>query len=197
MIIGLTGGICSGKTKISNYLSELGARIIDADEVAREIVKPKSAVLDELAKHFGSDILHPDGTLNRSKLASIVFSNPTALQKLNQITHPLILKIIADKIEEHRKKKNREILVLSAPLLIETGLHKLVDKVWVVNVDLETQIKRLMARDKLTRAEALKRINSQLPASERLKFADEVIDNSGCWNDTRIQVLNLWNKYKL
>ena len=195
MIIGLTGGICSGKTKISNYLSDLGAEILDADEVARSVVHPNSPILNELVSSFGTDILNPDNTLNRSKLASIVFNNKNALKKLNKIIHPKIIKIISDKIQEHRQKKEKNIMILSAPLLIETKLYELVDKIWVVDVNPKTQIQRLIHRDNLTEEEASKRIQSQMPAEERLKFADDIIYNSGSWGETRIQIQQLWDKY--
>ena len=198
-IIGLTGGIGSGKTKIANYLAQLGADVLDADLIARDVVIPGSPALQEITDTFGPGVLHSNGTLNRAKLASVVFNNPAALQKLNKITHPQIIKIISTEIAEYIKEKNKHniknMLILVAPLLIETGLHHLTDQVWVIHIDAETQLNRLMARDKLTKTAALKRINSQLPESKRLKHADEVIDNSGTWENTQKQILSLWTKY--
>ncbi|WP_051688357.1 dephospho-CoA kinase [Desulfofalx alkaliphila] len=194
-VIGLTGGIASGKTSVANYLAQLGAKILDADIIAREVVAQGSPALKEIAHTFGPGVLHADGTLNRKKLASIVFDNSEALEKLNAIMHPKISKIVADEIAWHKQTGEQKMLLLVAPLLIEVGLHKQVDQVWLVHVNPQTQIDRLIKRDKLSKEEALKRINSQLPESERLKFAHEVIDNNGSWENTRKQVLKLWNLY--
>lgn len=195
-VIGLTGGIASGKTTAANYLAQLGAKVIDADAIAREVVKPGSPALKEITDTFGPGVLHADGTLNRKKLGSIVFNNPEALKKLNAITHPKITEIILNYIKQFKKNAaETDMLVLMAPLLIEAGLHHLVDKVWVVHINLETQLSRVMKRDNLTIKEAQKRIDSQLPEAERLKYADEVIDNSGSWDNTRRQLEKLWCKY--
>ncbi|MBM7855052.1 dephospho-CoA kinase [Desulfohalotomaculum tongense] len=196
-VIGLTGGIASGKTTVANYLAQLGAKIIDADAVAREVVTPGSPALREIVRAFGPGVLHTDKTLNRKKLAAIVFNDPSALQKLNGITHPRITEIVLNKINAFKRNSNspQDMLLLMAPLLIEVGLHKLVDKVWVVHIDAGTQLQRVMERDNLTKDEALKRINAQLPESHRLKYAHEIIDNSGSWENTRKQIEKLWFKY--
>ncbi|MCL0080698.1 dephospho-CoA kinase [Peptococcaceae bacterium] len=198
-IIGLTGGIGSGKTKVANYLLQLGAAILDADLIARDIVLPGSIALQEITAVFGAAILHSNGTLNRAKLATLVFNDPVALQKLNAITHPKITEVISNKITEYTQKTNQQhhqqVLILVAPLLIETKLHLLVDQVWVIHVDHQTQLQRVMQRDQLTATLTLKRIRSQLPEQERLKYADEIIDNSGSWENTKEQLLQLWAKY--
>ncbi len=195
-VIGLTGGIASGKTIVSNYLAELGAEIIDADIIARKIVTPGSPALKEIAAAFGTDVLNADGTLNRKKLGTKVFNDPQALKTLNKITHPKINALVQQRIKSYKesKKAHNIPLILVAPLLIEAGMQKLVDKVWVVHIDKDTQIKRVMARDKLTPNQALKRINSQLSEQERLKYADAVIDNTGTLEDTKKQVLKLWTQ---
>ena len=195
-VIGLTGGIASGKTIVSNYLAELGAEIIDADIIARKIVTPGSPALKEIAAAFGTDVLNADGTLNRKKLGTKVFNDPQALKTLNKITHPKINALVQQRIKSYKesKKAHNIPLILVAPLLIEAGMQKLVDKVWVVHIDKDTQIKRVMARDKLTPNQALKRINSQLSEQERLKYADAVIDNTGTLENTKKQVLKLWTQ---
>jgi dephospho-CoA kinase len=186
--IGLTGGIGSGKTTVTNYLENLGAIIIDADVIAREVVAPGNPALKQILQTFGPDILHANGSLNRKELA--------ALEQLNSIMHPHIQAVVQQKLQYYRVHYPKKILVLVAPLLIEVGLQRMVDSVWVVHVEQAEQIKRVMERDKLSKEQALKRINSQLSAKERLKFADEVINNSYSIENTRQQVLKLWNRYE-
>ena len=194
--IGLTGGIGSGKTTVTNYLENLGAIIIDADVIAREVVAPGNPALKQILQTFGPDILHANGSLNRKELGQIVFNSPTALEQLNSIMHPHIQAVVQQKLQYYRVHYPKKILVLVAPLLIEVGLQRMVDSVWVVHVEQAEQIKRVMERDKLSKEQALKRINSQLSAKERLKFADEVINNSYSIENTRQQVLKLWNRYE-
>ncbi|MTI79629.1 MAG: dephospho-CoA kinase [Firmicutes bacterium] len=195
-IVGLTGGIASGKSTVADYLAHLGAEIIDADAIARDIVKPGSPALKEILHFFGPGVLHDDGTLNRKNLGSIVFNAPSALQSLNDITHPKITDVVLSKIREFKENNSeKKMLILMAPLLIEVGLDKLVDKVWVVHVNTETQLQRVIKRDKLTKETAQKRIKSQLPEEKRLKHADEIIDNNGSWENARKQTEKLWIKY--
>lgn len=193
--IGLTGGIGSGKTTVTNYLENLGAIIIDADVIAREVVAPGNPALKQLMHTFGPGILHENGTLNRKELGQIVFNSPIALEQLNKIMHPHIKFEVQQRIHYYKLHYPEKILILAAPLLIEVGLQQLVDYIWVVHVDQREQIKRVMERDKLSEYQALKRINSQLSAKERLQFADEVINNSDSIENTRQQVLKLWNRY--
>lgn len=194
IVIGLTGGIASGKTSVADYLAKLGAEIIDADIVARDVVAYGSPALKEIENTFGPGVLQLDGTLNRTKLGSLVFDNPDALAKLNAIMHPKISEKINEKITQY-KESQVKVVILVAPLLIEVGLYKQVDKVWLVHLDPQTQLNRVMKRDNLTKEDAQKRINSQLPESERLKYAHEIIDNSGSWEKTCDQILKLWNTY--
>lgn len=175
IVIGLTGGIGSGKSAASNYLISKKIDVIDADKVAREITAPGSETLKELADAFGSDIILPDGTLDRKKLGDIVFGNSDKMRMLNNITH----RKITEKIKKKITDSDSEIVVVDAPLLIETGLNCFTDEVWVVDADEKIRIDRLMKRDNLTEAEIKRRINSQLTREERLKYADVVIDNSG------------------
>ncbi|MEG6617030.1 dephospho-CoA kinase [Peptococcaceae bacterium 1198_IL3148] len=196
-IIGLTGGIGSGKTTVANHLARLGAQIIDADLIAREIVTPNSPALKEIVATFGPGVLHTDGTLNRKQLGAIVFGNELALAKLNAITHPKITAVVRERINQFKRQQQsgKDMLVLVAPLLIEVGLDKLVDKVWLVHVSLAEQLQRIMERDGLSKEQALQRINSQLSETERMKYADEIIDNSQSLEYTLNQVTNLWIQY--
>jgi len=193
-IIGLTGGIASGKSTVSRILKELGAEVIDADLVAKEIIRPQSPAWKELVAAFGKGILNDDKTINRRKLGQIVFGNPTALAKLNAITHPRIIEKIKDKIREIQNRDEEKIIVIDAPLLIEAGMVPLTDEVWVVVVDPETQLHRLMARDHFTFQEALNRLNAQLPLAEKMKYARRIIDNRGSIEETAREVRRLWEE---
>lgn len=196
-IIGLTGGIGSGKTTVANYLAQLGAQIVDADLVARQVVAPNSPALSEIVATFGPGVLHADGTLNRKQLGAIVFNNQANLEKLNAITHPKITEVVLARIASFKKRQPtcKDMLVLVAPLLIEVGLDKLVDKVWLVHVSLAEQMQRVMERDGLTKEQTRQRINSQLSETKRIQHADEIIDNSQSVEHTLNQVRKLWNKY--
>jgi dephospho-CoA kinase len=194
-VIGLTGGIASGKSTVSNYLRQLGAVIIDADVIARELVEPGGLAYQEVVDFFGTQVLTPEGRLDRVRLGQIVFSDPHARQQLNQIIHPMV------------KEKTREILavlaaneepegiaVVDAPLLIEVSMTSLVDQVWLIAVDEETQISRLIDRNGLSIAEARSRIASQMPLEEKRKWADLVVDNCGNLTDTLQRVQYFWNQ---
>lgn len=193
-VVGLTGGIATGKSTVSNYLKKLGAVIIDADLVAREVVKPGERALKEIVELFGLDYLKEDNTLDRVKLGDLVFSHKEALLKLNSITHPIIVQRIKDEIEKIKKgEKKPSLLVVDAPLLIETNLHKIVDQVWLVKCTREEQIKRLMKRNNLDYMVALARINAQtMSLEEKANYAHEIIDNSNSREETKKQVNLLW-----
>ncbi len=173
--IGLTGGIGSGKSSASNYLSEKGITVIEADEISRHLVLPGSDTLNSLIQIFGKKILNDDGTLNRKLLARIVFNDKERLKILNQIMHERIISEIDKQLKEYKEN----IIVIDAPLLIETGLDKMVDVIWVVDVDKETQIERIKKRDNLSYEEIKSRIESQLSREERNRHADIILDNSG------------------
>lgn len=189
-VIGLTGNIGSGKSTVSGYLAELGAQVVDADQVARDIVAPGAPALVDIIEYFGPEVLNQDGTLDRKKLGAIVYSDPQALAKLNQITHLRIVEAIREVEKNFRSRPEslRSILVIDAPLLIEVGLNQSNDEVWVVRVDPEVQLARLMDRDGLSSEEALRRIAAQMPQEEKLKHARRVIDNSGTVEETKKQV---------
>ncbi|GAW92400.1 dephospho-CoA kinase [Calderihabitans maritimus] len=190
--IGLTGGIGSGKSTVAGILRELGAYVVDADQVAREVVQPGRPAWQEIVEHFGEEILQKDGQIDRKALGRLVFENPEARKKLNQITHPRVVERLLEIEREYRRKDPRGILVLEIPLLIEARLTHLVDEVWVAAADEETQVERVMKRDKLSREEALRRIRAQMPLGEKIKYADRIIDTSGTLADTRRRVERLW-----
>ncbi|GAB4256528.1 dephospho-CoA kinase [Thermincola ferriacetica] len=191
-VIGLTGGIASGKSAVSSILRQLGAEVIDADVVARQVVAPGEPAWQRIVQAFGPEILKDDGNINRPFLGQIIFNDPVKRRILNEITHPEIIKSIAAEAEKYRaQNKKGQVVVIDAPLLLEVGLHKLVDEVWVIYVSPETQIERLMKRNNFTREQALARINSQMPMEEKLRFADKIINNDGSLANTRKQIEQL------
>lgn len=194
-VIGLTGGIASGKSTVTALLKEKDAVIIDADKIAREIMSKGEPAWFEVLNYFGDEILNDDRSdIDRKKLAHIVFSDKAKLEVLNNITHPKIIEEIKRQVEEY-KKAGKKIIVIDAALLIETGLDKIADEVWVVAANEDIQLQRLMAREKdITKDEALKRIKSQMPLAEKLKFADRVIDNNSSIEETKKQVDKMWTK---
>ncbi|NLY60148.1 MAG: dephospho-CoA kinase [Clostridiales bacterium] len=193
-IIGLTGGIATGKSQVSSILSQLGAIIIDADKVAREIVQKGLPAWQQIRDEFGEEYLLPNGEINRKKLGELVFSHPDALAKLNNITHPAIKARIEDQINHLKAQGYKGLVVVDAALLLETGWETMVDQVWVVDVSMEKRIERLMARDGLTRDQALSRINSQMSQQERIAKADIIIYNNSDINSLKEQVQRLWDQ---
>lgn len=192
MLIALTGGIASGKNLVAGYLKELGAYVIDADEISREITKPQMPAYNDIVNKFGSEILNPDKTINRKKLGEIVFNDRELLKTLNQITHPRIITEEKRQIKDIQTKDPDAIIVINAALLIETERYKEMDKVIVVYIDEETQIKRLMQRDGLTEKEAEMRISLQMPLKEKIKLADFIVDNSSDTEKTRMDVVKIF-----
>ncbi len=178
-VIGITGGIASGKSTVTNILREYGYVVIDADVIAREIVAVGEPALEEITEYFGPEVLHGDGTLNRKHLGNIVFSDSNKLNRLNEITHKRINERIMNRIEKYHLERNHSVVFLDAALLIEMNMRKLVDEIWLVSVDEKTQCNRLMDRDKISLDAAKKRISSQMTLGEKKKFADVIIDNSG------------------
>lgn len=185
-LIGLTGNIASGKSKISEYLKSKGFKIIDADSIGKTVLSIDS-VKNKIIRSFGKNILNEDGSINRRELGRIVFSSKENLKKLNRITLPILTKLVKRKISELKKKKVK-YAVLDAAILIEAGWHKLVDEVWVVYTDSETQLERLIKRENYSVEEAKNRIEAQLNIEEKLKYADKVIDNSHNWENTKRQI---------
>jgi dephospho-CoA kinase len=191
LLVGLTGGIASGKSTVSAMLAELGAEVIDADHIARQVVMPGTPAWCKLRDHFGPGVLHPDGQLDRQALADIVFADKSKLALLNEITHPAIFARIADRLEAHHGQD--VVVVLDAALLIEAGLAEGVDMVVVVHSPREIQVDRLAAKG-VGSQDARNRIASQLEPEKRLARADIVIDNSGSLEDLGRQVEKLWEE---
>ena len=192
IVIGLTGGIASGKSSVSRMLAEMGAEIIDADKLGHELLKAHTEAWERLVDSFGEDILMPDGDIDRQKLGKVVFHDPKALQQLNDIMHPRIHRMVEEKIENLRRHQV-DVVVLEAALLLEAGWSPLVEEAWVTIIPESTALQRLMNRDNLTREQALARIRSQIPVQERVKQADVLIDTSGSLPQVRTKVMELWN----
>ncbi|MBU0904261.1 MAG: dephospho-CoA kinase [Firmicutes bacterium] len=195
MIIGLTGSIASGKSTVSKMLQDMGFSIIDADIVAREVVELGSDTLQEIQNQFGNEVLHTDGTLNREVLGSMIFHQPAKRKQLNDIMHPAIRKEMLKQRDELTKKGN-ETFFMDIPLLFESRLQHLVEKILVVSVTEDVQLERLMSRNNLSKEEAEARIKSQLPLSEKEKGADAVIYNNGSIEESKKQlesILKIWD----
>lgn len=190
-IVGLTGGIASGKSTVSTMLRELGAVVIDVDLVGRDVVSKGGSAYNKIIENFGKEILMDDGNINRKKLGNIVFSDHEKLKLLNQITHPAIIQKVNEMIETE-EKAGKEVVVVDAAILIEMGLNKYVDCVWLVVVDRETQLERLMERDHLSYGNALNRMNAQITNEQRMEYADVVIDNTQPVKVVRDMVRELW-----
>jgi dephospho-CoA kinase len=192
MVIGLTGEIASGKSTVSAKLKGLGAAIIDADKLARGVVSKGEIAYNRIVQCFGDGILLPSGEINRKRLGRIVFSDKKKLTLLNSITHPEIINRVKYTIHE-LKENGARVIVVDAAILIEMGLHKYVDSVWVVVVDRETQIKRLIERDKFDYKDAENRINSQFTNEVRKRYADVIIDNNKPFEEVGKKIEELWN----
>ncbi len=192
-VIGLTGGIGSGKSTVSQFLAELGAVIIDADKVGHEAFKPNTELWREVINTFGKQILAPEGEIDRKKLGAIVFSNPEKRERLNQIMHPRMCDIMKARIEEYRQQEV-EVLVLEAALLVEANWIPLVDEVWVTQASEAAVLKRLRQRSGLSQTEAKARIRSQLSSEERLRYADIAINNDGDIDEVKATVNKLWQR---
>jgi dephospho-CoA kinase len=196
-VIGLTGNIGCGKSVVAKMFEELGAKVIDADQIARMIVQPGEPAWKEIIEKFGKDILKDDGTIDRKKLGKIVFEDEGKREELNQITHPRIIGKIRELIEKYRRE-NQKVVVVEAALIVEKGgLSDIIDELIVVTSDEETQIKRLVEGRGLSKEEAISRIRSQMPVEEKVKHATYVIDNSGNLEETRKQVERIWKSIGL
>ncbi|QGQ47485.1 dephospho-CoA kinase [Metabacillus sediminilitoris] len=195
VVIGLTGGIASGKSTVSNMFRNQGIRIIDADKISRDVVEIGEPAYQQIVKTFGQDILLDDQTINREKLGAIIFSNDKNRQQLNEIVHPAVRKEML-KQKQEEKEKNAKQVVLDIPLLFESKLTHMVDVTVLVYVDEQTQLKRLMNRNGYSKEEAMMRIQSQLPLKEKVKLADVIINNNGSIEDTEAQVIEFLNGLK-
>ncbi len=190
-VIGLTGGIGSGKSTVSQFLAELGVVIIDADRVGHEAFKPDTELWREVVAAFGRQVLTPSGEIDRKKLGEIVFSNAELLSRLNQIMHPRMYDMVKAQLEEYRRQ-GLGVAVLEAPLLIEANWSSLVDEVWVTVASEATVLKRLQERTGLSKEKSLARIRSQLPSEERIKHADVVINTDCDLGELKARLGKLW-----
>jgi len=192
-VIGLTGGIGSGKSTVSQYLKELGAVIIDADKVGHEAFQPGTEAWREVVATFGRDIVTPNGEIDRKKLGAIVFDSPPALMQLNRIMHPKMRDMMKARIDEYRRQ-GVAVVVLEAAILIEANWAPLVDEVWVTIARESAVLERLKKQRGLAEEQTLSRIRSQLSNGERLKHADVVISNEGNLEEVKARVKELWVK---
>ena len=190
--VGLTGSIGVGKSFVTSVFEELGAHVLDADQTAREVVMPGTPGLKAVTEVFGEDILNPDGTLNRKQLGAVVFGDEAKRQRLNHILHPFIIARQDEILNEWEAKDPQGIAVVDAALMIESGGYRRFDKLIVVHCRPEVQLERLMLRDKLSRDEAQRRIDSQMSQEEKQKFADYLIDSSDVYELTREQTKQVY-----
>ncbi|WP_301285929.1 dephospho-CoA kinase [Lysinibacillus endophyticus] len=195
MIIGLTGSIASGKSTVANMLKEYGFPIVDADLVARQVVERGSETLQKIADVFGPEVITPEGAMDRAKVGSIIFHDESKRKVLNDIIHPAIRAEMLRQRDEH-VANGAKTVIMDIPLLFESKLQHYVEKILVVSVNEETQLKRLIERNRLNEEDAKARISSQLPLSIKEQGADAVINNNGSIEETRQQledILNKWN----
>lgn len=194
IVAGLTGGIATGKSTVAAIFAEAGALIIDADKIAKEIVRKNRPAWREIVKHFGRDVLLPGGEINRKRLADIIFNDPQQKDRLNRIVHPFVFEETERKLKEIEKDSPDSVVILDIPLLIETGIDRDLAEIIVVYIPEAIQQQRLMNRDQLSASEALARIRSQMPIDEKKSRATVVIDNSASPADTRKKALKVFEE---
>ena len=195
MVIGVTGGIACGKTTVSKVFQNLGATIIDLDSMGHQLLRDDPLVYERLVYSFGCGILNEKGEIERKKLARLVFDNPDYLNALNNIVHPIIIKLTTEKVKQEIAKDKFKVVVLDAVLLIECNMTGMVDSVILVHADEDKQIQRLMERG-LSREDARKRIQSQMPFKEKRHFADYIIYTNGSLEDTIKHAEKVWISLK-
>ena len=195
LVLGVTGNIASGKSTVAKELARRGAAVLDADQLAREVVESGSSVLKRLVKLFGTEILQQDGNLDRDRLGQMVFADVKVRAMLNQIMHPEIAKKSVERLQKLQSNPDLPLIVYEAPLLFEVGAESRVDKVLVVKIDPEVQLKRLMTRDRLSEERAQQRVAAQMPQQQKLERADFIIDNSGSVAKTLEQIDALWPQW--
>jgi dephospho-CoA kinase len=191
LLVGLTGGIGSGKSTVAHLLERRGAVVFDADALAREAVAPGAPGHDAVVERFGADVLGPGGELDREALASIVFADPAARRDLEAIVHPQVRRLFAEGCEAYRDTDR--VVVFSAPLLVETGMHTAFDVLVVVATSVPTQVERLLRDRAMSEGQVRARIDAQAPLQDKAAVADVVVDNEGSVADLEAQVDRLWN----
>jgi dephospho-CoA kinase len=192
LLLGITGGIATGKSVVAEMFRELGAFIIDSDLVSRRVVEPEKPAWKEIVAYFGEGILLEDRSLNRRLLSEMVFSDPEKRKRLEEYTHPRIREEILREIQHHLLKAPEAIIAVIVPLLFEVHWEALFHKTLLIYAPKEIQLQRLMVRDRISRERALRIIDSQMPIEEKRLYADFIIDNSGSLEETRGQVEKVW-----
>jgi len=192
-VIGLTGGIGSGKSTVSRFLTEMGAVIIDADKVGHELLSPNTDAGREVIAAFGKQVISPAGEIDRQKLGKMVFGNAGLLAQLNQIMHPRMYEIVRAQLEKYRQQ-GAKVVVIDAPLLLETNWASLADEVWVTIVSQSIVVQRLKDRMGLSEEESLARLRSQMSNEERIKHADKIIDTDCSLDELKVRVEEMWHK---
>jgi dephospho-CoA kinase len=195
-LIGLTGGIATGKSTVSAMLKKAGAIIIDADRIARDVIKKGLPAYREIVAQFGTEVLLPDGEINRNMLSDIIFNDHQKKQLLNSIVHPYVNEEVNRQIIQIQKTHPNAVIVLDIPLLIEAGMHDDLSEIIVVYTPQDIQIQRLMQRDRISEADALARVQSQMSIEEKKQQATLVIDNSGTIENTRRLTLDIFKRLK-
>ena len=196
VLVGLTGGIATGKSTVSRLFVECGAHLVDADVLAREVVGPGTPALQEIVNAFGPQMLRPDGTLDRDRLGHAVFGDAKQLTRLNAIVHPYVAVAQEQRSRKITGKDPHAVIIYDAALLIEAGAHTRMDKIIVVTADAQTQLARLKARDNLSTEEAKRRIAAQMPLAEKVKLADYVIDGTLLQEQLRNEVQRIYDELK-
>ncbi|HEX9897460.1 MAG TPA: dephospho-CoA kinase [Dehalococcoidales bacterium] len=194
-VIGLTGGMGSGKSTVSQLLAEFGTVIIDADTVGHEAYQPNTKTWQELIAAFGQQILAPDRSIDRKKLGAIVFGNPEQLERLNHIVHPRMFEMMKERIEQYRRQ-GVKVVVLDAAILFEANWTPLVNEIWVVVASEPVVVARARARTGLPEEQIRSRLSSQMPVEEKVKKANVIIHNDGTFEDLRAKVRELWAALK-
>jgi dephospho-CoA kinase len=192
LMVGLTGGIASGKSTVGSMLRERGATILDADKVGHRVLLKGSDAYGDVIATFGSSVLADDGEIDRKKLGAIVFADPAKLEQLNAISHPRLRQMMIDEVEQIRAEGSTEVLIVDAALLFEAGWEVLCDESWVVFVPEAIAVERLIARNGLTAEQALSRIRSQMPIEEKRGRGDVVIENDGTLDELERKVDAEW-----
>jgi dephospho-CoA kinase len=196
LLLGVTGGIASGKSTVAGMFQELGAYSIDFDMLSREVVEPGQPAWQDIVDYFGTQVLHANRSLNRKKLSDIIFQDMEKRRKLENFTHPRIVKLFLNRIEEIASSDPDAVIQVIVPLLIEFNTQYRYHKVLVVYVPREVQIERLVIRDHITKKKAEKILEAQMPIDEKIGYADFVIYNDKSLDETRKQVKDLWEKLK-
>ena len=196
IVVGLTGGIATGKSTVAQMFKQCGAIVIDADQLARDVVRRGSPAWREIVKYFGKSILNPDQTINRHALGAIVFHHRGKLRKLERIIHPRVAREKERLVRQIAKRMPHAVVIYEVPLLFEVGADKRVDKVLVVTADRATQIARLKKRNGFTRTEALRRIKHQMPLTQKARLADVVLNGTHVRTHLRKEVSSVFRKFQ-